>query len=677
MEIGARPYNRGVSNAVGTSRGRAAIEVLPAHVVNQIAAGEVVERPASVVKELLDNALDARAMRITVEIEKGGIELIRVTDDGGGIPAAELALAVHPHATSKIRSADDLDAVATMGFRGEAVASIASVSRMTIRSRTRDEEGATIVSVDGGEMVGGAGGRPEAGSVGTAVTVRNLFFNTPARRKFLRTAQTEKNHCVDVARDLALAHPAIGWRMVADGKEVFDAPAGQLPKERARAILGKDIEAGYFEVHADEFDDARGLALWGLIGHPSLASPAARRQHVFINGRPIRDKTIQHALREAYRGLTEPGRHPAAVLLIEMDPRAVDVNVHPAKSEVRFRDSQVVHRVVYRAVRDALQQQDLSGEGVQQQSGIRFQATHAVGYEAGGGGSEGRVSRKFVDFVGQLQKAKEAGGDEAGRGFEIDKVREAIEREKEQLREEARRLDAERVRVELTRAESLATDHLRASTQRDAERQSVMGAVTPGARLLQVHNSFLVTQDEQGVVIIDQHALHERVMFETLRKRIESGNLESQRLLVPDVIDATPKQIEILDDLQELLEKLGISAAAGGPATIAVHGFPSLLFERGVEAGVFVGELLARTEEEGLGGSRHATDAVSSEAALHEVVDMMACKAAVKAGDKLSDEEIARLIEMRGEVERSSNCPHGRPTSIRLTIKELEKQFGR
>ena len=662
-----------MSGTTKISKGRAAIEVLPAHVVNQIAAGEVVERPASVVKELLDNALDAGATKITVEIDKGGIELIRVTDDGSGIPAGELALALHPHATSKIRSADDLDAVATMGFRGEAVASIASVSRMTIRSRTGDAEGATGVSVDGGEMLGDVGGRPESGAVGTAVTVRNLFFNTPARRKFLRTAQTEKNHCVDVARDLALAHPNIGWRMVADGKEVFDAPAGQSPRERARSILGKDIEEGYFEAHADEFDDARGLALWGLIGHPSLASPTSRRQHVFINGRPIRDKTIQHALREAYRGLTEPGRHPAAVVLIEMDPRAVDVNVHPAKSEVRFRDSQVVHRVVYRAVRDALQQNDLSGEGVQQQAGIRFQTTQAVGYE----GSEERVSRKFVDFVGQLKKAKGAGGNESGRGFEIEAVREAIEREKEQLREEARRLDEERVRVEQTRAETLATDHLRASTQRNAEGQGAMGAVRPGARLLQVHNSFLVTQDEQGVVIIDQHALHERVMFETLRKRIEIGNLESQNLLVPDVFDATARQIEILDDLQPLLAKLGISAEADGPATVAVHGFASLLFERGVEPGVFVGELLARVESEGLGGSRRATDAVSSEAALHEVLDMMACKAAVKAGDRLSDEELARLLEMRDEVERSSNCPHGRPTSIRLTIKELEKQFGR
>jgi DNA mismatch repair protein MutL len=279
--------------------------------------------------------------------------------------------------------------------------------------------------------------------------------------------------------------------------------------------------------------------------------------------------------------------------------------------------------------------------------------------------------------VGQLQKAKETGGEEPGRGFEIEKVREAIEREKEQLREEARRIDEERQRVKQTKAEHLATDHLRASTQRDAEGQGSMGAVRPGARLLQVHNSFLVTQDEQGVVIIDQHALHERVMFETLKQRIEKGNLESQNLLVPDVIDAAPRQIEILDDLGALLGRLGISAEASGPTTVAVHGFPSLLFERGVEPGVFVGELLARVESEGLGGSRKATDAVSSEAALHEVLDMMACKAAVKAGDRLSDDEIARLIEMRDEVERSSNCPHGRPTSIRLTIKELEKQFGR
>ncbi|XHC24634.1 DNA mismatch repair endonuclease MutL [Phycisphaerales bacterium ac7] len=353
-----------------TGTTRREIRVLPALVVNQIAAGEVVERPASVVKELLDNAIDAGAGRITVELEQGGVELIRVTDDGSGIDPEQMELAVHPHATSKVRDAQDLDTIATMGFRGEALASIASVSRLSIRSRVAGSNEAALIEVEGDKV---SPVRPDAGPVGTRVTVRNLFFNTPARRKFLRTVQTERTHCLDIVRSLAMSHPAIGFRVEVDGSTVLDLAPNQSARERAFAIIGPEHESEYVEVSADRFDDARGLALWGLAGLPVLARPTTKKQFVFLNGRPIRDKSIIHAVREAYRGLIEPGRHPAVLLMLEMSPGAVDVNVHPAKTEVRFRDQSLVHRVVYRAVQEALRGRDLtparSSEGASGSSG--------------------------------------------------------------------------------------------------------------------------------------------------------------------------------------------------------------------------------------------------------------------------------------------------------------------
>lgn len=647
----------------GTTRRE--IRVLPALVVNQIAAGEVVERPASVVKELLDNAIDAGAGRITVELEQGGVELIRVTDDGGGIEPEQLALAVHPHATSKVRDAQDLDTIATMGFRGEALASIASVSRLSIRSRVEGEDAAAVIEVEGDQV---RPVRPDAGPVGTRVTVRNLFFNTPARRKFLRTAQTERTHCLDIVRSLAMSHPAIGFRVEVDGSTVLDLAPNQSAKERAFAIIGREHEGQYVEVAADRFDDARGLALWGLAGLPALAGATTKKQFVFLNGRPIRDKSIIHAVREAYRGLIEPGRHPAVLLMLEMSPGAVDVNVHPAKTEVRFRDQSLVHRVVYRAVQEALRGQDLTPAATFG-GGFRFERTDTVREPA----AVEPKPRRVDEF---LERLSAQGGAQTGFDYQqlkqaVDEDRLAMEAERQRIAEREQRLreEAERVRSE-AQAAALATDHLRSARVRDAEGQGALPAVRPADRVLQVHNSFLVTQDEQGLVIIDQHALHERVMFEKLKDRIAmKGALESQRLLMPEIVETSEARVDLLEQTGDLFERLGIEAHATGPRSVGVQAFPSFLFEKGVEPGAFVSELLERCEAEGF--------ALGSEEALHEILDMMACKAAVKAGDKLSDEELGELIKLRAQIERSSNCPHGRPTAIRLSVGELERQFGR
>lgn len=638
---------------------RAPIQPLPELLVNQIAAGEVVERPASVIKEVLENAIDAGATRITVELEAGGIELMRITDDGIGIPEYELPLAIAPHATSKIRTAEDLDRIATMGFRGEALASIASVSRLSIKSRTKDQAGASEISVEGDRL---SPVKPASGPHGTSVSVRNLFFNTPARRKFLRTPATEQGHCLDVVCSVALAHPHIGFLATCDGRRVLDLPPGQGPRARALAVLGPELEPQLIECSADQFDDARGITLWGLIGTPEIARATAKAQHLFLNGRTIRDKTVQHAVREAYRGLIEPGRYPTALLMIEMDPGAVDVNVHPAKAEVRFRDQSMVHGVILRAVRDALRRADL---------------TPTVGALGGAGGTWSE--RNGNDALSSLQT--ESRLPTAGIGPSHAMSEPPIV-QPQALAEFLKRPPMVPIRAPHLRESVSATPDNGPTAH---ESPSLVAAPRRDA-LIQVHKSFVVTQDEQGLLIVDQHALHERVMFEALLKRFAGSDqdssgvppLESQRLLVPTVIPTTRTIASRIDELRPLLGRIGMSCEALGPDSVGVSAFPTFLFDRGVDPGEFLSELFEKAEAENFEGWINGGEGGSApEAALHEVLDMMACKAAVKAGDYLTEPELVDLLKLRDLVERSSNCPHGRPTSIRLTIKELEKRFGR
>lgn len=628
-------------------------------VANQIAAGEVVERPASIVKELVENAIDAGSTRIQVDLEQGGIELVRVTDDGRGIHAEDLPLTIAAHATSKIIHAQDLEHIATLGFRGEALASIASVSRLSIRTRTGADQGALQLDAEADRV---QGIKPASGPVGTSVSVRNLFWNTPARRKFLRTVGTEQERCVEVIRHVALAHASIGFRVTVDGRETLDLPSGQSPRERALTILGKELATQLLNVSADEFDDGRGLTLWGLAGLPSIARGSNKSQFVFVNGRPVRDRTIQHAISEAYRGLIDPSRYPTVVLLIEMSPAGVDVNVHPQKAEVRFRDSSLVHSGVLRAIRRALQGADLTptlselrpGAGGWQQAG----ASGAVGGVNLDGALPGAGAAKSTQNPLPLS----SGPTPTVQGF-VEYFRRA------QPGATQHALNAGGVSYD---AMKQSLPPLEAMAQRAQETPTL----APTSRVLQVHKSYLVTQDDQGVVIIDQHALHERVMFEYLLTRVMSatkGALESQRLLAPVVVSATAAQIERLTRLGDVLARLGVEVTALGPASIGINAFPTFLFDRGVDAGEFMQELLDKSDD-----AAFFSDLVrGGEAAMRDVLDMMSCKAAVKAGDKLSDFELSELVRLRDEVERSSNCPHGRPTSIRLTIRELEKLFGR
>ncbi len=650
------------------ARPRPAIRPLDALLVNQIAAGEVVERPASVVKELVENCIDAGARSIRVELEQGGIELIRITDDGGGIPESDLPLALAPHATSKIREAADLDRIATMGFRGEALASITSVARVTICSRTADQAAAAEIAAEGDAT---QPVRPAAGPVGTQVSVRNLFFNTPARRKFLRTPATEQGHCVDIALTIALAHPAIGFTVVCDGRVVLDLAPGQSPRQRVVEGLGKELAPQLLEVSADRFDDARGLTLWGMVGLPEIARATAKAQHLYLNGRAVRDKTLQHAVREAYRGLIEPGRYPTAVVMIEMDPGAVDVNVHPAKAEVRFRDQSMVHGAVLRAVRESLRAADLTpvvsspGGGGERVGGAAWfgrgdgaaaPSRFAWNQQQSTSPSAPVPPAAFVEFLSRRPAPEPVSYSELKRA----------------LSESPPGANGGPASIGSEPGFSPPPAAIAEPSAATADPSLIDNR--PTDRLIQVHNSFVVTQDEQGLLIVDQHALHERVMFEALLTRIASeecgaGALESQRLLMPVTLDLSPSQIARLSELGPILSRIGVSVEPIGPRSVAVHAFPTFLFDRNVEPAEFLMPLFERAETDGF--------APGGEEALHEVLDMMACKAAIKAGDRLSETEIRDLLRFRETVERSSNCPHGRPTSIRLTIRELEKRFGR
>lgn len=604
------------------------IRPLDALLVNQIAAGEVVERPASVVKELVENAIDAGASRIRIELEQGGIERIEIIDDGCGIESAQLTLAVAPHATSKLRSADDLHAIATMGFRGEALAAITSVSRFSILTRATGQP--TGARLDG-EGVTFDRPAPCGCPPGTSIIVRNLFFNTPARRKFLRTVQTEFGHVSDLIGRLAMSHPAIGFVLVHDDRTVLDLPPRQPPRQRIVEVLGKELERELLEVSLDTPASERPIAVWGFVGTPSVARSSARFQHFFINGRFVRDKTIAHALKEGYRGLLDPTRLPLAVLYIEMDPSQVDVNVHPTKAEVRFRETQSIHGLVLTAVRQRLLLADLTPVATV------APGRPAFAWPSGGDGAmvttEPSATRAFVEHFKQLNPVQ--------RGFAYQEIREAL---KDEGVEEAG------IFANAGPSSNGATNHT-------------------SVRILQVHQSYLVVEDAEGLSIIDQHALHERVMFEDLKARILVGSLEAQRLLMPAVVEVRAEQMALLDSLATLLGKIGVEAEPIGPRSIAIHAFPSFLFERRVDPVVFMTELFDRAADEGF--------SPEDEAALHEVLDMMSCKAAVKAGDHLSQEELLALLQRREEIERPGSCPHGRPTTIRMTLRDLERQFGR
>ncbi len=590
------------------------INKLPDLLINKIAAGEVIERPASVVKELVENAIDAGATRIKVQVEEGGRKLIRIVDNGVGISAEDLPLAIAPHATSKIRHEDDLFHIGTLGFRGEALASIGAVAHLRLLSRPADSTAGAVIQVAGERIE-----RHDNAScaVGTTIEVRDLFFNVPARRKFLRAAQTEMGHITEQVARVSLAHPDIHFELLSGERVLRRAPVTEDPRRRITDFYGGDLDDDLLPVSGAH----GGLGLSGFIGRPQGSRNSTKWQYVFLNRRFIRDRQINHAVRESYRGLMEATRHPVVFLFLDIDPRLVDVNVHPTKTEVRWQDGRAVHSLVSTALRETLAQQDLT-------HGLSSRTAERVLPRAGADSffnSGGRDRRPFRDPVIVPTAADRA------------------------------------------RSASQPIMHARATRPAVAPADPVIDAPITTPPVIQLHRTYLVTETDDGMIVYDQHALHERILYEKFRERLTQDDLESQQLLIPQTIDLADPQVAALDEHRDLLRRIGIEFTLYGASTIAVQAVPTLL--KPDETPRLIRDLADLLSDQD-GEPR-------TETLIHRTLDMMACKAAVKAGDILTEDERRNLIDQRHLADRHTHCPHGRPTALRFSLSDLERQFKR
>lgn len=643
----------------------AKIKVLSQHLVNKIAAGEVVERPASVIKEMMENSIDADATRISVEVEDGGKKLIRISDNGCGISSDDLALAFAPHATSKIAGDDNLFAIATFGFRGEALASIASVSHVEIVSRPPD-------AVEGAKMLISAGQPqpivPAPAAVGTTITVSKLFFNIPARRKFLRTANTEMGHITEQFTRIALAHTEVQLSLTHNGRNLYDLPADQTLTKRIGELFTPELTDGLFPIQRKD----RNVEITGLIGHPQQSRTGTKWQYVFLNGRHIHDRFITHAIREAYRGVLEINRQPIVFLFLRVPFETVDVNVHPAKTEVRFADSNLIHSQVLAAIRDRLLSSDLTVS-------VRTGNGSIPSGSSNGGSARGsmlpddrqdrqqHIRQAMADFFKTASKTSTkpiyAPAESA---FRTPGQAHTPPVGTQQPPTSAQRPNGPSQTAPSTSPPPLYSQVPAAAEIADNDKAQ-SGDDLDTAPVMQIHNSYLVTQSNDGLIIIDQHALHERIIYEKLSHQLAQGPLTSQRSLIPEIVDVTTRQMAMIEEQTDILADLGITLEQFGPHSIAIQSFP-MLFDK-ASPGPFVTDLLdLLVEQSGL---------LTREELIHHVLDMMACKAAVKAGDPLTDSEIRALLQQQHLIQRTATCPHGRPTTISLTLTELEKQFKR
>ncbi|WP_428424266.1 DNA mismatch repair endonuclease MutL [Methylibium sp.] len=597
-------------NAVLSHAGpRRQIRELPDELVSQIAAGEVVERPASVVRELVDNALDAGAREIAVKLMAGGVRSIVVEDDGAGIPAHELPLALKRHATSKIGSLDELENVTTMGFRGEALAAIAAVSELSIASRSADAPHAQRLDARSGEL------SPAARGVGTSVEVRELFFSTPARRKFLKTDATELAHCLEAVRRHALARPDVGFTVWHEGKLLAQWRRAPL-EQRIRDALGEDFMAHSRELTAQP----TGLRISGRIGLPDAARARADEQYVYVNGRHVRDRLIAHGLRSAYADVLHGGRQPSYLLFIEIAPSRVDVNVHPTKIEVRFRDGREVHQAVRHAAEDAL-----ALPRADETRPALFEPTmpavwSSLPTQAGLGLGEAG-SRLGVAERSPAWPATSTGA------------------------------------VDLLLQVELAPP----AAEKGADDWPL------GRALAQLGGVYILAENRDGLVIVDMHAAHERVVYERLKAGLANARIEAQPLLIPAIFPATAAEVATAEAQADTLALIGLDLTALSPSVLALRSHPAAL------AG---GDMVALARSVLAELARYdATQAI--ERAQHELLSSMACHGAVRANRRLSIEEMNALLRDMERTERADQCNHGRPTWRQLTLKELDQRFMR
>ncbi len=603
------------------------IRALPEVLINQIAAGEVVERPASVVKELVENALDAGATRVEIELEEGGVRLIRVRDDGAGIAADELPLALTRHATSKIASLDDLEGVLTLGFRGEALPSIAAVSRFSLTSRTAQAEHATRVDVEDGRS---QPAQPAQHPVGTTVEVRDLFYSVPARRRFLRAERTEFAHVDELLRTLALAHMARALKLQHNGKQVRSYRPAIDPEGRLRR-LADALGDGFASQCLALEHEASGLQLRGWIGLPTASRSQADQQYFYVNGRAVRDRVVTHAVRQAYADVLFHGRHPAFVLYLDIDPRRVDVNVHPAKHEVRFRDGRLVHEFIFRSLHEALAQ-------------TRAGSVRAAG-EAIVGAGDGLVQPSVAGAstsVSQPLGGSVAWRPSSGQSSFALPVREQM-------------------------ATYAALYGAPPAAAIDAGSAATAGSDVPplGFALAQLHGVYILSAAADGLIIVDMHAAHERIGYERLKTAQGGEGIRSVALLLPESVAMSAREADFVESQPQAFAEFGFELQRVAPTQVSLRGIPALL--EGVDARQLLLDVLADLIE--LGSTRRV------EEQRNELLATMACHASVRANRRLTLPEMNALLRDMETTERSGQCNHGRPTWTRLTMQELDRLF--
>ena len=657
------------------------IAALPDHLVNQIAAGEVVERPANALKEIVENSIDAGATAIEVELAGGGIRLIRVSDNGGGIHPDDIKLALHRHATSKIKTLNDLEHVASMGFRGEGLASIASVSRLTLTSRQSDSSHATQVKAEDGKL---SSPTAAAHPVGTTIEAAELFFNTPARRKFLKSENTEYAHCATMLERLALAHPHIAFSLKRDGKQVFKLPAQSL-HERIAAIVGEDFQAASLEI-----DSGNGaLRLYGAIAKPTFAKGKTDKQYCFVNHRFVRDKVMIHAVKQAYRDVLHNALTPAFVLFLDLPPEAVDVNVHPTKTEIRFRDSQQVHQLVFHTLNKALAdtRADLTesvgnaGEVLHEITGIRPAATSSENEHSefhpnptaspenifaatpSAHASEPRSafgSGKTAPMPYQAARAPQQ------RSLSLRESRAALNTYAELFKNTA----ADEADIELAQFEQARFGSTSATSSENPVRSfsdDPKHELPPlGFAIAQLLGIYILAQAEDSLLLIDMHAAAERVNYEKMkRQRQENGNLQSQRLLIPVTFAASHEECAALADHADALAGFGLELSDMGGNTLAVRAVPAMLGKADVVS-------LAKDV---LGELAQVGSSQTIEEHENHILATMSCHGSVRAGRQLTLPEMNALLRDMENTPRSNQCNHGRPTWVKLTLKELDALF--
>ncbi|MDF3035074.1 MAG: mutL [Paucimonas sp.] len=592
------------------------IRPLPDQLISQIAAGEVVERPSAVVKELLENALDAGATQIMVKLEQGGVKRIAIIDNGGGIPADQLPLALARHATSKIASLADLESVASLGFRGEALASIASVAQLNIVSRTAD-------SAHAWEIAGVPDARPapSSGAVGTTVDVQDLYFNTPARRKFLKSEQTEFGHCAEVVRRIALSRPDVSFSLSHNGKTIDHWNASDEAKRSAQ-VLGTEFAQA--RVPLDEGSGV--LRLHGFVGLPTAARNRADSQYFYVNGRFVRDKLLTHAVRAAYEDVLHGDRYPSYVLSLDLDPSLVDVNVHPAKIEVRFRDSRAIHQFVFHAVSRALAQTSATAGGA-------LPAPVAAGHSSLAWRTEPQqtsFSSQFVTPPGVAQNMEQYGALFGG--------------------------------IPTYDTASIGVSSFPHTAQ---NAPSTDEEFPLGFALAQLHGIYVLAQNSKGLVLVDMHAAHERILYEQLKNALDEDAMQVQPLLIPVTFHADAVEVGTAEESRDTLRALGFDIAAMSPTTLAVRSIPALL--KTADAQSLARDVLRDVRE--FGGSRVLVER------RNELLGTLACHTAVRANRSLTIPEMNALLRQMEATERADQCNHGRPTWIQLALADLDRLF--